>query len=91
MVAGEAAALVGHQFVDSLFQVLAPYSGLHGVNGLIPASTFGPADRVLALLAKAQGRIDEAERFLERAHAQADAARMVGWRTLRSHSATTPD
>jgi DNA-binding SARP family transcriptional activator len=81
MVAGEAAALVAPQFVDQLFEVLLPYTGLNAVNGLIPASTFGPVDRVLALLANAQGRTGESERFLEQAHAQVEAAGLAGWRT----------
>jgi hypothetical protein len=81
MVAGEAAAIAAPQYVDQLANVLLPYSGLHAINGLIPASTFGPVDRVIALLAKSQGRSDEAERFIERAQSQVQTSGLAGWNT----------
>jgi hypothetical protein len=79
MVAGEAAALAAPQYVDQLHSALLPYSGLHAVNGLIPASTFGPVDRVLAVMAQSQDRSDDAERYIERAQAQVRASGLTGW------------
>jgi DNA-binding SARP family transcriptional activator len=81
LVAGEAASLCAPEFALTLGSLLLPYAGLAGINGLISTSTFGPIDRVLSMLALAQGDEVSGSQFELDATAFCVRSGLKGWGT----------
>jgi hypothetical protein len=79
LLAAEAASIAAPSFIPTLQRLLIPHSGLFVVTGLVPASTFGPVDRVLALMSRSMGDFDEYERLCEGALDQMKRAGLEGW------------
>jgi DNA-binding SARP family transcriptional activator len=79
LVAGEAASLCAPEFAVTLEKLLIPYSGLAAINGLVSTSTFGPVDRVLSMLALAQGNESEAAQFGRQAATFCVRSGLKGW------------
>jgi DNA-binding SARP family transcriptional activator len=79
LVAGEAASLSAPEFAATLERLLVPYSDLAAINGLISTSTFGPVDRVLSMLALAQGETKQSDQFRHQAVAFCVRSGLTGW------------
>ncbi len=62
-----------------LYELLLPFTNTIVVNGVVPASTFGPVDRYLADLANQMGDYLAARRFVEQANQLVERAGLVGW------------
>jgi predicted ATPase/class 3 adenylate cyclase len=71
-----AAALKDIQAAAALYELLSPYSGRNAFTGV---GSWGPVDRVLALLATATGRYDDAERHYAAAVDLSERLRAPGW------------
>ena len=64
------------QAAAAIYEMLSPYTGRNAFTGV---GSFGPVDRILALLATATGRYDDAERHYAAAVELSERLRAPGW------------
>lgn len=77
-MAAVAAEVRDTQAAAAIYDLLSPYSGRNAYTGM---GSFGPVDRILAVLATTAGRYDQAERHYAAAVELSERLQAPGWAT----------